>query len=175
MPMMLVSWFGADAYSKWANLCDWADVDAPGYLPSEAQWEFAARGRDGRRYPWGEAPPTPDRVAVAMHHRGAQYQPRDFPMPMVHRDLGVSPFGIRHMAGTVWQWCRDWYSPTFYSTANATAANAMNAEPTGIRSERGGSWVGPAFLCRSSCRRGRAPTARGRCLGFRCVSKATEL
>ncbi|HEX4125258.1 MAG TPA: SUMF1/EgtB/PvdO family nonheme iron enzyme [Tepidisphaeraceae bacterium] len=172
MPMMLVSWYGANAYSLWANRRDWTAYRGDeSFLPSEAQWEYAARGADRREYPWGDEEPTSQLTRIAQHEPGREYRPETLPMADVNADLGVSPFGLRHMAGNVWQWCRDWYAPDFYRTPQASMRNPLNQEPTGIRSERGGSWVGPAFLCRSSYRRGRVPMAKGRCLGFRCVSE----
>jgi len=108
------------------------------------------------------------------HRRGDTYRADTMPMAAVDDRLGMSPFGLHHVAGNVWQWCRDWYDRDFYRTPEATGLNAVNAVETGVRSERGGSWVGPAELCRSSYRRGRPPAARGRCLGFRCVSDVGE-
>jgi acyl carrier protein len=181
-PMILVSWYGAAAYSLWANRLDWryyrgdgtvpdelrsVRVKAPPpragelALPSELEWEYAARGTEPQRYPWGDAEPTPDLLRVAQHHQGQHYTADSLPAADVCDRLGMSPFGLHHMAGNVWQWCRDWYRPG--STPLAAT------EPTGIRSERGGSWVGPARLAECGYRRGRPPLARGRCLGFRCV------
>lgn len=180
VPMMLVSWYGANAYSLWANRRDWHvyhadEAVAETFLPSEAQWEYAARSSDGRTYPWGNDEPTPDRVRFAQHTPGRQYRPQTLPLAEVNAELGVSPFGLHHMAGNVWQWCRDWYSPSFYTTPAARATNPVNLQPSPVRSERGGSWIGPSFLCRSSYRRGRSPTAKGRCLGFRCVGALKDL
>src|SRR5205807_1744585 len=75
-PMVLVSWYGANAYSLWANGREWQDYrDGVGellgsYLPTEAQWEYAARGTEYRRFPWGDEPPAPDRMCYGRHRRG---------------------------------------------------------------------------------------------------------
>jgi sulfatase modifying factor 1 len=176
-PMMLVSWYGANSYSLWANGWDWtAYRDAEGIdgaascLPSEAQWEYAARGAQIQSYPWGDAPPLPQAMRYGQHDRCATYKVETLPLASVNEQLGMSPFGLHHAAGNVWQWCRDWYDQCFYQKPESRMRNPLNRTVTGIRSERGGSWVGPAELCRSSFRRGRAPSARGRCLGFRCTT-----
>ncbi len=176
-PMVLVSWFGANAYSLWAHRENWnlaggEHADRPGFLPTEAQWEYAARGPRWQRFPWGDEPCTRDRALVDLHTARQEY-PGLLPLAGVTEKLGVSPFGLLHMAGNVWHWCRDWYDPHFYASPRATCDDPVNTEPTRIRSERGGSWIGPAELAVSSYRRGRPPTARGRCLGFRCAIPAS--
>lgn len=123
-----------------------------------------------RRFPWGGEPCTNERARVALHRARLDY-PGLLPLAEVTAKLGVSPFGLHHMAGNVWQWCRDWYAPEFYSSLAASEADPLNTQATGIRSERGGSWIGPAELAASSYRRGRPPAARGRCLGFRSVGR----
>jgi formylglycine-generating enzyme len=179
-PMILVSWHGANAYSLWANGSDWKyyrperDSQPPSFLPTEAQWEYAARGHRYQTFPWGDGEPSQDRLRFGQHHRSARYRADTLPLTAVNAQLGMSPFGLHHMAGNIWQWCRDWYDETFYQRPEASARNAWNQTQTKVRSERGGSWIGPAELCRSSYRRGRPPAARGRCLGFRCVSRNEE-
>ena len=179
-PVVLVSWYGANAYSLWANGRDWRayEDDISGrnasFLPSEVQFEYAARGSRQREYPWGDTPPNDTRMRYGQHRRGATYEANTMPMAAVNERLGMSPFGLHHMAGNVWQWCCDWYDRNFYRTPDSREPDALNGNRTGIRSERGGSWIGPAELCRSSFRRGRPPAAMGRCLGFRCVSDAAE-
>ncbi len=171
-PMILVSWFGANAYSRWANGCGWReyrDEVGESFLPSEAQWEYAARGQKSCSYPSGDIA-DPTMIRCAQHIRHQAYRVETLPLGNVNDLLGMSPMGLHHMAGNVWQWCRDWYDEGFYSTPEASKRNSLNTKPTKTRSERGGSWIGPVELCRSSYRRGRPPTARGRCLGFRCVS-----
>lgn len=175
-PMILVSWYGANAYSLWANQHDWRhyrcedESKTLSFLPTEAQWEYAARGAKFRTYPWGDEPPTDDRIRYGQHTIGESYTATTLPMMDVNSKCGMSPFGLHHAVGNVWQWCRDWYDEKFYSTPQATVRNTINQTNSGVRAERGGSWVGPEELCRSSYRRGREPLARGRCLGFRCVS-----
>ena len=181
-PMMLVSWFGANAYALWANGRDWQNYqgkESDGsdccFLPSEAQWEYAARGARYQPFPWGDAPPSQDRMVYGLHRRSITYEAQTLPLVGVNENFGLSPFGLHHMAGNVWQWCRDWYDESFYSKPEASEPNPVNRTPGKVRSERGGSWIGPHELCRSSYRRGRPPTARGRCLGFRCVSSVDDL
>lgn len=180
-PMILVSWYGANAYSLWANNRLWSNYrdearePEGSFLPTEAQWEYAARGATPRVYPWGNGAPTPEKLRAGLHRQKADYTAQTLPLCPVNEALGFSPFGLHHMAGNVWQWCRDWYTEDFYQQLEATEPNAWNHNPTLVRSERGGSWVGPHLLCRSSYRRGRPPTARGRCLGFRCVSSIDDI
>lgn len=172
MPMVLVSWYGANAYSLWANGWDWRSYEThEGFLPTEAQWEYAAQGAYVALPPDGTANVS---FVAGQHQPGRLYNARSMPMAPVHAPLGMSDFGLHHMAGNVWQWCRDWYADDFYRRASSRDLNPVNRTPSGVRSERGGSWVGPAELCRPSYRRGREPQARGRCLGFRCVGNLTK-
>ena len=170
-PMILVSWYGASAYSLWANGLDWREYERDCRLPTEAQWEYAARGAEPQRYPWGDREPRQAEAVYGQHVRGRGYAVSELPLAPVNAEQGMSPHGLHHMAGNVWQWCRDSYDPVFYASPDAVRDDPCNVTNTGIKSERGGSWIGPASLIRSSFRRGRAPEARGRCLGFRCVSE----
>ncbi|MCC9600789.1 SUMF1/EgtB/PvdO family nonheme iron enzyme [Stieleria sp. JC731] len=160
-PVVMVSWFAANAYSLWANGFDWRDQNSVGTcLPSEAQWEYASQG----------AYKNLERVMAAVHRPGEHYQNGQLPLPDVQEPYGESRFGLRHMSGTIWHWCRDSFDANFYRDERSKAANPVSIMETGLRSERGGSWVGPIELCRESYRRGRNPSAKGRCLGFRCVA-----
>lgn len=178
-PMINVTWYGANAYSMWANGRPWHGYKEAesSCLPSEAQWEYAARGAQPSNFPWGDEPASAALLNVRwdpwpLDLEVTKLRPQDFPLTDVNCQLGVSPFGIRHMAGTVWQWCRDTFRPDYYGTPEATQADAcclgVAEEPKG---ERGGSWVGPPALARSSYRRGRPAHAKGPCLGFRCVGQ----
>lgn len=175
-PMMLVSWFGADAYAAWASLRDWRDYrrDDAGacLLPAEAQWECAARSPEPRDHPSGDLVQSAPRVGC--HRPGELYSLATLPPKPTHVPAGVSLFGLNHMAGNVWQWWRDTCDPGFYSTDAALQSNPAKVGNFALNSERGGSWVGPPGLARSSYRRGRLPMARGRCPGFRCVTAASN-
>ncbi len=159
-PVVMVSWYAADAYSRWANGVDWRSWDMS-FLPTEAQWEHAA----------DDAIENKELVYAGIHTRGQSYHSAGLPLPNVQEVLGQSRFGLRHMSGTIWHWCRDWFSPDAYKTVDSDQPDPVTNIETGVRSERGGSWVGPIELCRPSYRRGRNPDARGRCLGFRCVGE----
>lgn len=178
-PMIMVSWYGANAYSLWANACDWKEYHSAkrSFLPTEVQWEYAARGPTPTRFPWGDSPASPNLLNVCWD--AEKLDPdmplEAFPIMPVDAELGVSFFGLRHMAGNVWQWCRDTYDPSFYTRPDASVPDAWNSAQDGPKVERGGSWVGPASVARASYRRGRAAGAKGRCLGFRCIGDAGEV
>eukprot|EP00931_Biecheleriopsis_adriatica_P076466 TRINITY_DN50163_c0_g1_i1.p1 TRINITY_DN50163_c0_g1~~TRINITY_DN50163_c0_g1_i1.p1 ORF type:complete len:478 (+),score=59.81 TRINITY_DN50163_c0_g1_i1:96-1529(+) len=180
-PMIMVSWYGANAYSLWANGGSWQDYRdaAQGFLPTEAQWEYAARGAAPQNFPWGDTPAYPERLNICLDSEALDPDLPlcDFPLAKVTAELGLSRFGLRGMAGNVWQWCRDAYDPNFYTSPEACKLDAWNSKSGkfNVRTERGGSWVGPAYLARSSYRRGRAAGAKGRCLGFRCIGTAVEV
>lgn len=104
-PIVMVSWFAANAYSLWANEHDWREYKSNnGFLPSEAQWEYASAGAFN----------DPERIQAGLYQRGQTYADGVLPIANVHQRFGVSRFGLRHMSGTVWHWCSDWFDPNFY-------------------------------------------------------------
>ncbi|CAL1129069.1 unnamed protein product [Cladocopium goreaui] len=160
-PMILVSWYGANAYALWAHGQDWRNYRSAAsahFLPTEAQWEYAARGQETLQFPWGDEDATPDLLNVCWD--ASTYDSKgnvtahvatpleELPLVGVNVLMGVSPFGLRGMAGNVWQWCRDTYHTNFYMCTEASLKDAWNAEEEegALKSERGGSWVGPAVV-----------------------------
>ena len=174
-PMILVSWYGARAYARWVHGDDPLAQDGHSFLPSEAQWEYATRGAQPGKWPWGDEEPTPGSLRAGRAR--ATRETDELPLGPVHGIDSLSAFGVRGTLGHVWQWCTDSYSPDAYARRDPGVTDPVNSATTQLRSERGGSWVGPVSLCRPSYRRGRAAIARGRCLGFRCAapSSAAEL
>jgi hypothetical protein len=138
-PVVGVTWFDAKAY------CDWARVR----LPSEAEWERAARGAEGREYPWGDEEPDPDRANYHQTKLGR-------PSPVGLFPRGSTPDGIADLAGNVWEWVADWYD------------DSKNA-----RALRGGSWVRRSKDLRTSERNKNRPDTRNvSSVGFRCAREA---
>jgi formylglycine-generating enzyme required for sulfatase activity/tRNA A-37 threonylcarbamoyl transferase component Bud32 len=145
-PVTGVTWEDANAYAAWAGK----------QLPSEAQWEFAARGKANRRYPWGIAEPDSTRANFG--------DDLNMPSRVGLYDEGASPDGVHDLAGNVAEWTLDCFMP--YDTEHRGDV-VLHGAPR--RVIRGGSWNAPATELRSSFRRGLFPQSRENTVGFRCV------
>jgi formylglycine-generating enzyme required for sulfatase activity len=155
LPVQDVDWNQASAYCR----------SIGGGLPTETEWEYAARGPEGRKYPWGKAKPQPGRATFNRAYR-------DGPEAITENAKGWGPFGTLNQAGNVWEWCLDWYDDYKVTKDNDKIVMWMNpfGPPSGSRRVvRGGSfWVAPRSL-RSAVRSRNVPEFRSRDFGFRCV------
>jgi len=151
-PAVHVSWFDACAYAQWAGK----------NLPSEAQWEKAARGTDGRKYPWGKSAPDATRANYGRTRRGT--------VPVGSNPAGASPYGVQDMAGNVWEWCQDVDSQDFYAHGPShNPCNQGDVSGRGRRVVRGGSFMYDAHSVRTFSRSSFEPQDGSQGIGFRCM------
>ena len=154
-PVVGVSFYEAEAFATFRGA----------RLPTEAEWERACRGGDGRCYPWG-AEWRDD--ACAMRGVGPRRT-----LPIGTFAQGESPFGVRDMVGCVWQWCRDIASPDALDRSPVDPCATASDDGEDVqRITRGGAWNTLQWSVHCTARNGYPPTARFSNLGFRCVKSA---
>jgi formylglycine-generating enzyme required for sulfatase activity len=171
-PVVGVNWFDAKAYCEYQGK----------RLPTEAEWERAARGPNGLRYPWGNKL-DPTKANYGKTRKGT--------LPVDSLAEGASPYGIHHMAGNVFEWVQDWYDPNFYQKTPHPANTQGPLKPVWIggtgtyvdrltvgakRVVRGGSWIAAESSITTSHRFWNHPSnnSYGVGLGFRCAKTAPE-
>ncbi|MBD0316283.1 MAG: SUMF1/EgtB/PvdO family nonheme iron enzyme [Nitrospiraceae bacterium] len=152
-PILYVTWHEATVYC--------ASIDKR--LPTEAEWEKAARGTAGRLFPWGDVAPDQRRAMFGQHHV------HEIPILAAVDSLpeGESPYGVRHMAGNVAEWVQDWFGLDYY--AYMPERNPPGPTSGRYKSLRGGSWKSKAIMLRTATRSGAPADQRSPTIGFRCA------
>ena len=153
-PVTGVTWHQANAYATWVG----------GRLPTEAEWEKAARGTDGRIYPWGNENPSEQYANFNV--------PLDGTVPVGSYPDGASPYGVLDMAGNAEEWVADWYDPDYYTVS--PAHNPQGSETGLLRILRGGSFKQNLNDIRASVRVKALPESKFETAGFRVVMSTVQ-
>jgi formylglycine-generating enzyme required for sulfatase activity len=170
-PVIYVSWQDATAYCEWLNNKTGLNFK----LPTEAQWEKAARGTDGRKYPWGNSPPSGEKLNFADKQEWLKESDSRadrsiddgyaYTAPVGSYSAGASPYGLLDMAGNVWECCSDWLGKTYYN--ESPGKNPVGPATGNLRVHRGGTWFSSARRVRSAYRGSAGSPLRWNGAGFR--------